>query len=75
MEYSYNGVTGSLDDVLEEAIIGHKVDGFTIGDTSSCTITWRKNSGTDGVTTFVTTWQDENGQDYVILSFNINPQR
>ena len=75
MEYSYNGVTGRMDDVLEEAVIGQEVNGFLIGDTSSCTITWQKNSGTDGVTTFVTTWKDENGQDYVILSFNINPQR
>ncbi len=75
LEYSYNGKSGRLDHVIEEEMIGQSVNGFTIGDTSSCSITLQKNTGTGGASTFVTTWKDEAGSDYVILSFNINPQR
>ena len=74
LSYSYNGNTGRIDDVLEAAIIGQNVNGFTIGDTSSCNIRWQKNTSTTGGT-FVTTWKDEGGNDYVIIDFNINPQR
>ena len=75
LRFSYNGVSGELDDVIETLMIGRSVNGFVIGDTSSCNIVYKKNLREDGVTVYLTPWQDASGNLYVNLEFNVNPQR
>ena len=74
LTYNYNGFTGRIDDVLEAAMEGQNVNGFTIGDTSSCTIRWLKDVGSNG-SVYVNTFKDDAGNDFVLIDFNINPQR
>lgn len=72
---TYDGITDRFDNIMEKEIKGKTVNGFRIGDTSSCTRDFQENTGTDGSTQYATVWKDEKGKSYVLIRFNINPSR
>lgn len=67
MKFTYNGFTGRLDDVIDHEIHGKTANGFYIGTASSSRFYAQQNQGTDGVSIFLTSWEDENGKKYEFL--------